>query len=859
MQTIQLNESLVGLVLDGDYTILELLGTGGFGAAYRAQQISLGRQVCIKFLGLSSLSDPQNVQRFKREAKVLGRLRHKNIVECFSFGILQSVYPYLVMELVEGRSLRTILENGGLEWPQACSIVRQVCDALSFAHESGFIHRDVKPENIMLSGLVGHETVKLIDFGLVGKSVNNRLDTLTTPGSMVGTPGYMPPEAFTGALGTSSGDVYAAGCVLYECLTGRTPFDFDSPTAIAHRKNSGERLPSLPRVLKPDTVRDVLEQLIWRATAREPSERFGCADLIRVLVELELIAKGGGQCDSSDLLIPLSKKDSPRNSLSFKAAVLCVLVAAIAALAFQKTSYRDDTSPHNQGAFALAKPSSVRTELLSLIARARHIVLHEQNSPAAVREASVLRYCQLLDSTLCRYGTSPAFDTNSQIQGLAEPLCRITGDLIGVLGSSENDGVKRSLRASYIDVLSCCGYYNQALSAVQTNRLVKIDKIEKGSRQDLIHLFEELKKAFDSSLDVGAREEIVTRLRPSALRLSLIGGGGDFVRYLAMYRTTSITDPWTPTIGQIGLNVELQGKAQQVKFLCDLADAEKSDVITKQILLGLSAGPIPADREQFVITTLYRLGEKNQALKLFDSSQERLTRRGEYTAWSERCAALSYAMGVAGDMDACRALTSKLFASPNWTRLLASYSKKIKPPPAETLCIVDAASSLICQAVAQERQSELQRQKMRQAAELLVAGSGPVEGALMSGCLRYAEYAFAWELTDELSFRVVQNMCHSMGNNVALHGALLPQTNFDFAGRLLHANRSVEARTVFDRAADQVQTVLSDEVLRKDTLYALRLRVAGLRNSIFRAQVATILGKIDNALKTSEAKISSNR
>ncbi|MBY0550545.1 MAG: serine/threonine protein kinase [Candidatus Obscuribacterales bacterium] len=178
MRKIQFDESLAGTVVEDDFTISRFLGAGAMGSTYKARQHSLGRDVCLKFLALSSLSEAENVRRFKREARILARLKHRSIVECYSFGIFERIYPFLVMELVEGRSLRSILEDGPLDWRRSCNIVLQACEALRYAHEEGFVHRDVKPDNIMLCGDSGSEVVKLIDFGLAGKLVS-------TPGTKV--------------------------------------------------------------------------------------------------------------------------------------------------------------------------------------------------------------------------------------------------------------------------------------------------------------------------------------------------------------------------------------------------------------------------------------------------------------------------------------------------------------------------------------------------------------------------------------------------------------------------------------------------------------------------------------------------
>ncbi|MBY0552255.1 MAG: serine/threonine protein kinase [Candidatus Obscuribacterales bacterium] len=860
MRTIQLNESLVGQVLEGDYTILELLGSGGFGAAYRARQASLGRDVCIKFLGLSSLSEAQSVQRFKREAKVLGRLRHKNIVECYSFGILEKVYPFLVMELVEGRSLRNALDSEALEWPQACAIVRQVCEALCFAHDSGFIHRDVKPENIMLSGAVGSESVKLIDFGLVGKSeLAERGNTLTSPGTILGTARYMPPEAFSGVLTTSSGDLYAIGCVLYECLSGLPPFDFDSPIAIMHIKNSGERLPPLPSTIKPDTVREVFEQLVWTATASERSQRFDSVrDIIRILTELEQIARTGNQCDSALLLAPPIGSAAPRKRLRLVPVVACLVLLVVAGLVLQKISNRG-VQPQPQAQFALAESATVRAELTALIARVKNILQESGGGTPEMVELSIRRYCQLLDHTLFKYGSSPTFSANVQLRELGDQLCLLTGELTELMALGKNDVVKRSLHATYADLLSCCGHYSETLSVVRSNEPTKFGKLSRGSHQDLLNLFDELRKEFDSASRADERSVIVSRIRPSALSLSLVAEGSQFVRYLDMYRTVSVPDPWKPGMGQIGLHVHLQGKAQQVRYFCNLAEIEKDIPVVKELLLrAVAAGTIPLEREQFVISNLYRVGGQDQALKLFNSAQERFARRGDSISWCARSASMAYAMACSGDLRSSQELTDKLLSSPQWAKLLQNYAKmpehSISLP--ELQCVTDTASVLIHQATLTRQDASISLQKMKVAAEILLSRPVPSEEVLL-GFIRYTEYGFGWRLKDDLSFEVVQTMSRKMRDNLDRYGPVLPYTDMDYTGRLLQRNEPEQAKVVFALAESQLRKYLTQVRARRNasvgTLQQVRVRLVPLRGSIFSESVETMLSEIDDLIARQEA------
>jgi serine/threonine protein kinase len=301
MSRLTLDHSLIGEVINDEYVIEELLGAGGMGTAYGAIHRLLQRKVCIKFLEVSALSEAKNIRRFRREAKVLGRLSHPNIVTCYSFGVYKNVYPYLVMELLEGQSLRQALSSGPMEPIRACRIVEQICKGLQFAHNAGFAHRDVKPDNVMLQGTGDSEIAKLVDFGLVGKNTKDVvLDTITVTGQVVGTPLYMAPEAFSGTGEGKSLDIYATGCVLYECLAGVVPFQADSLGTIM-RQHAQDDVPPLPRTVVRDSIRKLLDSVIKRATEKVPSKRFKeCSELQKLLHAASLSL--AGQEETSPLL-----------------------------------------------------------------------------------------------------------------------------------------------------------------------------------------------------------------------------------------------------------------------------------------------------------------------------------------------------------------------------------------------------------------------------------------------------------------------------------------------------------------------------------------------------------------------------
>ena len=202
--------------------IIELIGAGGMGAVYKARQPQLDRFVALKILSHDLASDPAFVERFDREAKVLGRLSHPNIVGVHDFGTA-GPYCYLMMEYVDGVNLRQAMQAGRFTPTEALSMVQHLCSALKFAHEEGILHRDIKPENILIDS---KGRVKIADFGiakLVGEDRRHDV-TLTLQGSVLGSPHYMAPEQIeTPGDVDQRADIYSLGVVLYEMLTGGLP------------------------------------------------------------------------------------------------------------------------------------------------------------------------------------------------------------------------------------------------------------------------------------------------------------------------------------------------------------------------------------------------------------------------------------------------------------------------------------------------------------------------------------------------------------------------------------------------------------------------------------------------------------
>ena len=263
-------DPLIGRVLEHRYEIRASLARGGMATVYEALDLRLDREVAVKVMHPAFAHDPDFVQRFEREAKAAARINHPNVVAVHDTGTDHSggdQVVFLVMELVRGRTLREVLaERGRLEPAQALGILEPVAAALAAAHAAGLVHRDVKPENVLLADA---GTVKVADFGLARAM---EASTLTAnAGIILGTVSYLAPEQVTQDDVDARSDVYAAGVCLFEMLTGTVPFTGDSPIKVAYR-HVHEQVPAPSSVVAG--LPAVLDDLVMRATAREPQERY---------------------------------------------------------------------------------------------------------------------------------------------------------------------------------------------------------------------------------------------------------------------------------------------------------------------------------------------------------------------------------------------------------------------------------------------------------------------------------------------------------------------------------------------------------------------------------------------------------
>ena len=269
-------DPLVGRIVGGTYLLQEVVGVGGMGRVYKAEQSTLGRTVAVKVIHPHLLGDEQTVARFYQEARASSRLNHPNSVSIIDFGRTDDGILYLAMEFLSGKDLALVMhEEGPLEVDRICKILVNTLDALGEAHDLGIVHRDLKPENIILRPLrSGDDLVKVVDFGLA--TIVGKESSITKPGLVCGTPDYMSPEQGRGDGVDGRGDLYALGVVLFELLAGHLPYIDDTPTRVVLR-HINDPIPDPRTANPPREVPDRLAEVTMKALAKDPDDRFQVA------------------------------------------------------------------------------------------------------------------------------------------------------------------------------------------------------------------------------------------------------------------------------------------------------------------------------------------------------------------------------------------------------------------------------------------------------------------------------------------------------------------------------------------------------------------------------------------------------
>ena len=297
---------LVGMVIADRYHITKKLGEGGMGQVYLAEHVKMGRRCAIKIMTPGTMSDPDAISRFNREAANASRISHPNVCAIYDFGETSDGLIYLAMEFIEGKSLTDLLEETAtLPLARAATMIQQCAEALQVAHDLGIVHRDLKPDNIMVTTTRGKDMVKVVDFG-IAKAIggdDGKAQKVTKTGFVVGTPEYMSPEQLAGDPVDGRSDLYSLGLVFYRMLTGASPFPADSQQETMIKRLTDDPMPlalARPDVRFPPEVQRVLD----RALARNPNDRYKTAgDFAREVRGLTTHATGQVDVDAGTQVV----------------------------------------------------------------------------------------------------------------------------------------------------------------------------------------------------------------------------------------------------------------------------------------------------------------------------------------------------------------------------------------------------------------------------------------------------------------------------------------------------------------------------------------------------------------------------
>ncbi|MBN2342340.1 MAG: protein kinase [Deltaproteobacteria bacterium] len=317
-----------GYVLDGRYHLLRELGEGGMGTVFEAEHKGLNKRCAVKVLHERVMSDSNTVERFKREARIIGNIGHPNIVGAQDFGVSEKGYYYLAMDLLDGKPLSHRIWEANFSYGEIATVMAEVCDGLQAAHEAGVIHRDLKPDNVHLTS----SGARILDFG-IAKSVglDSENEALTRTGHICGTVDYIAPEQIRGGTDDARSDLYAVGVMIYECLTGETPFHGRTVGEALHKAINDKLVSPSKRTGKKD-IPTQLEAICVKALHKNADKRYSSA--VEMAKALREVAAKLGEREKTRAPDESSVKLPASGSGQKSRAILVPVIVGVGLLAF---------------------------------------------------------------------------------------------------------------------------------------------------------------------------------------------------------------------------------------------------------------------------------------------------------------------------------------------------------------------------------------------------------------------------------------------------------------------------------------------------------------------------------------------
>jgi serine/threonine protein kinase len=491
-----ITDPLIGAVVGDRYRIVSRIGIGGMGAVYRAEHTMMRRDLAIKVLLSELCGREEFARRFEREAESASRLTHPNIITVTDFGRTPGGQLFLAMEFLAGDSLSTLIKQGPLPRQRALGIVRQILRALDHAHGAGVVHRDLKPDNIMLVERDGQrDVVKILDFGIAKVTEpTSGGEVLTQAGVIFGTPEYLSPEQAVGEAVDARADLYAAGVILYEMLVGRRPFESDDKVKIISMHLS--HAPPRMRAVNPEAdVSPALEQVVLQAMEKHRENRFASATaVLQALEDSELAADPSLPLEMGETEPLLELSASGRRRAAGNRPLVLAVVVLGAALSVGGVAIKRSRSHRHAPIAALsAPPAPPEPPAPALATRLQKIQdLMEEGNTVAARLALEAELSQNPQDARIHYTLGRiAFAENRRAEGLAAYR-----DAIGLDAGFRGDAVLLA------DVDSALGEPRHAQAALD----LIIDKI--GAPASAL-----LEKVANEGSDLGRRKQAATALK----------------------------------------------------------------------------------------------------------------------------------------------------------------------------------------------------------------------------------------------------------------------------------------------------------------------------------------------------------